>query len=365
LAEDAHAAFSGKMHTTYKHEILRKYLPGWMQILGSSNSAIAYVDCYAGPGVYPDGTKGSPLIALETASAASDKFGCTVWCIFNDSDKINAGLLREAIKNHSKCEQVLILPSLADANDFIDHILNDARFAKNGTLQIPMFFFMDPFGLSISMGMIKRIMEQPRTEILLTFMIKDLVRWGKTAAYEKIMVELFGHPEPLRLIKQAEGNDYEQQAVNAFVDRLHDHAGIKHVVKYRVCSDTERRTLFYLVHGTNHFKGFKLMKDVMYGIGIPGAFAYLGPRHPVEGQTFLPGVEDAEIDFLEKFLVERYSGRNRRFGEILGETYAEVPYIEKHFRRAILTLEKNGRARVSGVRRRPGTLREGDVVDFL
>ena len=365
VSEDIHAAFSGRMHTAYKHKILRKYLPAWMQILRSTNPQIAYVDCYAGPGLYPDGTKGSPLIALEIAGAISDKYGCTVWCIFNDNDSATAGLLRDCIETRSECKQVLVVPSVADANDLIDHILNDGRFAKNGMLQMPMFFFIDPFGLSVSMEMLKKIMDQPKTEILLTFMIKDLVRWGKTPAYMQIMTALFGHSNPLALIEQASGRNYEQKAVNAFVERLRSHARVKHVIKYRIFSQEERRTLFYLVHGSNHFKGFKLMKGIMYGIGVPGAFAYLGPDHPQEGQTLLPGVENSEIEHLQRFLLQKYSGKRESFSQILLETYAEGPYIEKHFRAAVCALEREGRVRVYGVRRRPGTLKENHVVEFL
>lgn len=363
---DDHAAFEGRMHTAYKHEILRKYLRPWMVILRSTSPTIAYVDCYAGPGIYPDGTEGSPLIALQIADDVMSQFDCRIWCIFNDRDERVMEQLRNSLRDRYECEQVLVFSFQTDARDCVDQILNDERFASNGKLSVPMFFFMDPFGFNVPMQMLKRIMEQPKTEILVTFMVKDIVRWGETHAYKPTMSELFDHPNPLDLVEQADGRDFEQQAINAFVSRLHTHAGVKHVIKYRIFNEQERRTLFYLVHGSNHFKGFKLMKDVMYNIGIPGAFAYLGPDHPDEDQTFLePSFGDRELEQLKRHLVEKYPSMSPSFGKVLEDMYAEVPFIEKHYRAALLGLEEDGKVEIFGFRRRKGTLKEGHGVTFL
>jgi len=197
-------------------------------------------------------------------------------------------------------------------------------------------------------------------------MIKDIVRWGRTEGYKQTMAELFAHEDPLGLINQAEGKDHEQRAINAFVTRMQTYADVQHVIKYKICSENERRTLFYLVHGSNHFKGFKLMKDIMYNIGIPGMYSYLGPDHPIEGQTFLtPLYEQAELQELGQYLHRKYLGRTLMFEIIMTETYADHPYIEKHYRAAILDLEKNNKVEIFGVRRRAGTLKQDHGVSFL
>jgi three-Cys-motif partner protein len=54
-------------HTEAKHKILDGYLKGWLPILGSANMKIIYLDGFAGPGEYEDGTDGSPIIALKLA----------------------------------------------------------------------------------------------------------------------------------------------------------------------------------------------------------------------------------------------------------------------------------------------------------
>src|SRR6266699_5439259 len=53
-------------HTRAKHEILRRYLEGWLPIMTSYNGRIIYLDGFAGPGEYDKGEPGSPLIAIDT-----------------------------------------------------------------------------------------------------------------------------------------------------------------------------------------------------------------------------------------------------------------------------------------------------------
>lgn len=362
--EDVHAAFAGKMHTEYKHKILTKYLPAWMQILASSNPTIAYVDCYAGPGVYPDGSEGSPLKALEIAKEKSKKYGCTIWCFFNDHDAETIKQLQKSLEGQSDYENVQVASSQADAKEFVDRLLSNPSFSHDGQLRVPMFFFIDPFGLNVPMTMLKRIMSQPKTEVLITFMTKHVVRWGRTPAYERTMRELFDHPAPLSLIEQTDGRDHECRAVNAFVTRLRECAHVKHVIKYRIWSADERRTLFYMVHGSNHFKGFRLMKSIMYNIGVPGTFAYLGPAQPDEYQTQLD-TWDSDVRNLMNHLTRKYGGETSQYQWIIEETYAEVSYIEKHFREALKRLESQGRVKVSGLRGKRGGFKPGTVFEFI
>ena len=56
-------------HTEAKHDLLKVYLDAWFPIMASrwSSTGICYVDAFAGPGEYRDGSVGSPIIALDAA----------------------------------------------------------------------------------------------------------------------------------------------------------------------------------------------------------------------------------------------------------------------------------------------------------
>jgi len=74
-------------HTAAKHSILRCYLDCWFPILGHAGS-VAYVDGFAGPGRYPTGEEGSPIIALNAARDKIEhlKSGAQFWFVENDPD---------------------------------------------------------------------------------------------------------------------------------------------------------------------------------------------------------------------------------------------------------------------------------------
>jgi len=51
-------------HTEAKHDILERYLERWFPILSSHGGRLAYIDGFAGPGVYSAEERGSPILAL-------------------------------------------------------------------------------------------------------------------------------------------------------------------------------------------------------------------------------------------------------------------------------------------------------------
>lgn len=351
--EDVHSAFRGYEHTEFKLKILEKYLPAWFSHLQRDHDTLVYIDCYAGMGIYPDGTEGSPIRALRIAKDCASRWNFKVWCIFNDSDSEAIQKLDTGIKICGLSDYVRTFSVRGDAEDLIRMIHEDKVLQDLPGESPPTFYFLDPFGLSVPMSMIKQIMSQDKTEILLTFMIKDIVRWGGTDAYSRIMSRLFSHPKPRELIEAAPGRNYEEKALNAFLARLKDHAGIEYVLKYRVAHETENRTIFYVVHGTNHFRGFRVMKDCMFTLGIPGAFEYLGPKHPSEEQ-YLFDTFDSEVSHLEAYLIKRYSGRTLLKSAIIRETYDKVPWIGKHYTKAFKELEKEGLIEIHGKGTRGG-----------
>lgn len=59
-----------KKWSEIKDDLLRHYLKPYMTKILSHGGPVRYVDCFAGAGEFEDGTKGSPLIALEEISGA-------------------------------------------------------------------------------------------------------------------------------------------------------------------------------------------------------------------------------------------------------------------------------------------------------
>ena len=62
-----------------KSEIVAKYLWAWSKVITPSakkvSNKIGYIDLFAGPGRYEDGTKSTPLIVLERAISDANMRG--------------------------------------------------------------------------------------------------------------------------------------------------------------------------------------------------------------------------------------------------------------------------------------------------
>src|SRR5690242_17509287 len=67
--------------SSYKHQLLKKYLHVFCYKLGSSYPELAFVDTCAGAGKYDDGADGSPLIAAKYNDNVGmvDRSGITVY----------------------------------------------------------------------------------------------------------------------------------------------------------------------------------------------------------------------------------------------------------------------------------------------
>jgi len=84
-----------------KAKIVGKYFRAWATVIMSTmrnrGGRLAYVDLFAGPGQYLDGTPSTPVIVLQSALKDSELSDRLV-TLFNDKDMGNVLSLREAIR---------------------------------------------------------------------------------------------------------------------------------------------------------------------------------------------------------------------------------------------------------------------------
>ena len=89
-----------KEQSQVKATIVSKYFWAWANVIMPSATQrakkIAYVDLFAGPGRYKDGTKSTPLLVLERAIQDSKMRGMLV-AVFNDVNSDSSQSLQKAI----------------------------------------------------------------------------------------------------------------------------------------------------------------------------------------------------------------------------------------------------------------------------
>jgi len=166
-----------------KHGIIGRYATVFTTMTGTSSldHRVVYLDGYAGPGAYKDGTPGSPLLALATARAVA-RWQRQVDCVFVEADRGSyeqlSRRLREAAHGGASWR---VLPG--DVSDHLDETLALAR-------GVPLLAFLDPFGSALSFDLLAgRLLSRPDrapTEVLLNLNVDIVQRWGGLLRHDEL-----------------------------------------------------------------------------------------------------------------------------------------------------------------------------------
>lgn len=352
-----------KEHTRVKHEILSKYLDGWVRILGKSHNLNIF-DCFAGRGRFSEGVEGSPLIIIKTIAEIREKMGRPkeAGCIFIEIDDSNFQNLRveidKEIKNSSKRYDGWL-----NVEFFNDEFANVASriIDKYGERLAPSFFFIDPFGFSgVPFEVLKNILSIKKTEVFMTFMARDVNRFFESSKHRISIEELYGMDNVKDVLqKQYPNLPREQALLRLYRDQLHERANVKYTLPFRVNADDRLQTTYHLIHATNSPKGCELMKEIMYKTGTEGRFGYLGPA---EGQMSLTRYDG--LSKFKEFLLFRFSGRNVSYQNVRYKTIMDTEFVRKHYHDAILELEGEDRIQIDGKGPRGG-LPDNALITFL
>lgn len=156
-----------------KATIVSKYFFAWFNVVKNSakkrTNRVAYVDLFAGPGRYKDGSKSTPLLILEKAIQDKDLKKMLV-TIFNDADKEAVSTLEKEIQSLQGIDELQYPPKVF-CNEVGDAIVEDFENMKF----IPTLLFVDPFGYK---GLSLRL--------TLSFVIGDVTAFSSSITIELI-----------------------------------------------------------------------------------------------------------------------------------------------------------------------------------
>lgn len=366
-----------KGQTEVKHEILKKYLNPWLMKITEISPTVRYIDGFAGWGRYEDGSPGSPIIAMNVAKNIIEgdygrinsklyKFNCS---FVEDDDTNFEDLLREVNEKLDECpDEIGADCHNTEFEEFAEQFLKDNENAAD-----PSFIFIDPFGFSgLSFEVVKNLLNlrTSGTEVFISFVAGEMARFLESSTHASAITEILGTDRWKSEIDPAIPKEEKaEKLLQIYEEQLRDEAEADYVWPFRMSRESKDETVYYLIHATNHFDGFKLMKDIMYNAGAEDRFAYLGPNHYpyVDNQESLGSFTDEserEIDVRVENLSEKLynsleKGRNYSFMEIIGETYQETSLIEKHYRKALYLLEDQDRADIINHPEKPSGTKSG------
>lgn len=339
---DARFFKESKEQSRTKAEIVSKYFWAWAKVIVPTTKSrrgdrIAYIDLFAGPGRYEDGTKSTPLRVLWRAVQEPDLRSMLV-AIFNDVDSDNVRSLQTVIESTCEFEQFRHKPQV------LNNQVGDEIVARLEEIElVPTLFFVDPWGYKgLSLRLINSVLRNWGSDCIIFFNY-NRIRMGLGNELVKEHIDaLFGTERAERLRERLRGlvpGEAELTIVEEIAEALKEMGG-RYVLPFRFRNERGSRTSHHLIFVSKHFRGYEIMKDIMSressaaDQGVP-SFEY----NPATRDYPLLFELSRPLDELEGQLLNDFAGRTLTMRGIYEEHSVDRPFVKKNYKEALKNLE--------------------------
>ncbi len=355
MAKPKNIRWKIQLHTKTKHAILREYLKAWFPILARWNRRIIYYDGFSGSGGYSGGEEGSPLIALNVAQDCNLP-NTEIVFVFVESNKKRAESLRKSIEQEKWPNNFRYEVYDGESENVLSNILD--YLEKEDFRIAPTFAFIDPFGVKgASFSIVKRLLENPKCEVLITFMTGTIRRFVTETPISRYTNELIGNSSAAEIIQTSD--DKVSKARELYQKSLRE------VAEFVRSFEMKSVTIYDLFFATNHPLGHEKMKEAMWKVDESGGFRYSDRIDPNQLELCL---YHPEKDLAEKLSGE-FQGRTVTSEDIFNYVSEGPTFIKRHARGALQLLEDDNKIQVEGkkkdgIKRRRGTFAKGTIIIF-
>lgn len=334
-----------RQQSLVKSEIVRKYFWAWAKVVIPSakrfDKKIAYIDLFAGPGIYQDGTKSTPILILERAIQEPDMREMLV-SLLNDADPDYATSLKIAIDSLPGIKSMKYPPKVS--SNIID--IGFETFFKDIHL-VPTLFFLDPWGYKgISIELIGSVLKNWGCDCILFFNYNRIQASLTNPKVTEHMDALFGKDRAAKLREELESvpsQEKELAIIEAVTAALYD-AGATYVLPFCFKDAHRKCTSHHLILATKHVRGYEIMKDIMAKEsssdiqGVP-LFEYnSATRRQVRLFEYSRPLED-----LEEMLLSEYAGTTHSMREIFERHNIGRRFVSRNYKDALISLERQGK----------------------
>jgi three-Cys-motif partner protein len=257
---------------------------------------------------------------------------------FFENNELNANILQSEINQLGQLPDKINCSLMCDdyqkqLSDRIDTL------EKTGGKLSPTFAFIDPYGYSISMELLNRLLSFKHCELFINFMYRyvDMAMHDKSKASN--MDELFGTYLWQELLDIEDPDDRLSNTIRLFGDQLH--AGY---VTSTVMRGERNQVKYVLIHASNSFKARDTMKEAIWSVIPDGSFTAYERDNP--GQLVLIS-PDPDLRYLESIIWKNFHGKNVRMEEIY-EVVDSTLYLRKHIHKIIKNYLDKNRVTASG-----------------
>lgn len=331
-----------------KTAIVSKYFDAWANVMipvvkKGPAKRIAYLDLFAGPGRYKDGTTSTPLKILEKAISNSDLSQMLV-TIFNDKDADNAKALERAVNQLAGIEKLKHRPEIRN-NEVGEEMVKEFASVK----LVPTLFFVDPWGYKgLSLQLVNSVLKDWGCDCIFFFNYNRINMGLTNPMVQRHMAALFGDERTEHLRKKLEPlSSADREAT--IVEELCDALGAqqmsrsqpkRYVLPFGFRNDAGTRTSHHLTFVSKHPRGYEIMKEIMakesslHEQGV-ASFQYspADVRFPVLFELNRP------LDDLQDLLLEHFAGQTLSMNAVYERHNVGRPFISKNYKDALKALE--------------------------
>lgn len=363
-----------KEQSLVKSTIVSKYFDVWSKVIISTQKRyprntqkIAYIDLFAGPGRYKDGSVSTPHLILSKAVEDNDLKNRLV-TIFNDKDDENIKELENTINDITGINELVHKPEIWN-QEVGDKIVS--KFEKINL--IPTLFFVDPWGYKgLSLRLVNSVLKDWGCDAIFFFNYNRINMGVNNNKVEDHMNALFGDNQTITIRDKINGkNKYERELIiiEELCQALKKY-GSRYVLPFRFKDVKGKKTSHHLIFVSKNFKGYEIMKGIMANEssnniqGVP-SFSY-DPADFLPKQTLLFQLS-RPLDELKDKLLLKYKGKTLTMREIYEDDNVDTPYISKNYKEALSFLFENNLIDAKTKTNKPprsGTFGDDIIVTF-
>lgn len=343
-----------KEQSQIKARIVENYFFKWANIMistlrkqekkysHSQKKKIGYIDLFAGPGRYQDGSESTPIRVLQKA-AEDEELRDRLVTLFNDADSNNTHQLEEYIQSIPEVEKLRYKPQVwnQEVGENIVQLFEETRL-------IPVLFFVDPWGYKgLSLQLINSVVKNWGCDGIFFFNYNRINMGLKNDKVKTHMDALFGEHHANTVREELElattPSEKELIVVEAISKALQNMGG-KYVLPFRFKNEKGNRTSHHLIFVSKHIRGYEKMKETMAkqsssnNQGV-ASFEY----NPATEKQPLLFELSRPLDDLGEMLTQKFAGQTLSMKEIYEKHHVDTPYTSKNYKTILLKLESEGK----------------------
>jgi len=328
-----------------KSAIVSKYFWAWAKVIiprsKNRSNKIAYIDLFAGPGRYKDGTKSTPILIIEKAIADPNMCNMLV-TIFNDRDTNNTNDLEKEIDSIEGIENLRYKPQV-----YCDEVGTEIVKMFEEMNVVPTLFFIDPWGYKgLSLRLINSVLKDWGCDCIFFFNYNRINMGIHNPLVKEHLDALFGEEIAEQLREKLIGmnvNDREMTIVEELSNAIKE-MGCEFVLPFGFKNSRGTRTNHHLFFVSKSFRGYDIMKHIMAGESSQqnqgvATFNYnpADERYPFLFELIKP------LDQLEDMLINDFAGQQIRVLDIYEKHSIDKPFILRNYKEILIKMESEGK----------------------